>query len=366
MRKKIFILLLFLFLIPYTKADARQYMLKSGKSISGTYAGEEDFNYYQITSSKGGFLEITAKTSDKKSLLLDICDENKEVTAANIEIPNGKTVFHRAEGNKIYYLRVKGTEGVTYNLTYKVKSKDFAALKYAKKYNYIFTNASLAGEKNALMLKMKTSKSGILHFMCETDNTLMAQYCDGSKKKVSGKTIIAKHSLSGIGVKPQKEYYIKLWNNEDTNSGTCTLKNVKYQIKLLSVSRNDSRGRSVLLDNGRNKKKEALVVAGEKNTFWYKVKLYSTKKLSLSIESRLLQNNGSYLLVDLYNSKGTKMTDNSIVISDKASANYKGNKYIMNYPKKKIVTGNLPANDYYVRVVSKTKTTSGSFCITLN
>lgn len=355
-----------MFLLPYTRADAEQYILKSGESISGTYAGEEDFDYCQISTSKGGFLAITAKTSDKKPLLLDICDENKEITAANIKIPNGKTVFHRAENNKIYYLRVKGKEGETYKLSYKVKSKDFMTLKYAKKYNYIFTNASLSGEKNALMLKIKASKSGILHFMCETDNTLIAQYCDSSKKKISGKTVMSKHSLSGIGVKSQKEYYIKLWNNEDTNSGTCTLKDMKYQIKLLSVSRNDSRGRSVLLDNGRNKKKEALVVAGEKNTFWYKIRLYSTKKLSLSIESRLLQNNGSYLLVDLYNSKGKKITNNSIVINDKASANYKGKKYIMNYPKKKIVTGDLPANDYYVRVVSKTKTTSGSFCITLN
>ena len=65
----------------------------------------------------------------------------------------------------------------------------------------------------------------------------------------------------------------------------------------------------------------------------------------------------------MYNRDGKRMTSKSIKIDEESYATYKKKKYKMNYPVKSITTGKLPEDTYYVRVVSKSKKTSGSFRI---
>ena len=364
MKKYLLLLFLLMSFVPTFKAEAADYTLKNGKTQTGTYAGEgEDvYNYYKVTPSKDGYMAITAKTSDKSLLVVDICDANKDIVASDISIAHKKTVLHKIEKKKVYYIRIKGTQDVTYNISYKMNT--FETLSYAKKYTYTFTNASFKNKSKSILLKIKSSISGNLNFMCKTENPITVQYLNNKKKVISGNITMKKNSLSGIGVKADKVYYVRLWNPENTISGTTTISNMKYQINSVSPTSYSSRGNSYTLSY--NKYKESLVPADGKSTHWYKVKLTKDQKLSVYVESRMLQMKGSFLKLDLYNRDGKRITSNSIVISDEAYATYKQGKYKMNYPVKSITTGKLPSDTYYIRIISSSKKTSGSFRIKWN
>lgn len=340
---------------------AQDVTLKNGKEVKGTYAGEgeEDYTYYKVVPSKAEFIEITVKTSDKKPLQIDICNSSKSVIASDISIANNKSVLHKIKNKKTYFIRVKGKQNVNYRISY--KNKNISALTYAKKYTYTFTNASFNSKSNAILFKVKAKKSGNLHFMNETENPLIIQYLSSSKKVISSDILAEKKNLSGIGVKLNKVYYIKVWNMTNTISGTTTIKDIKHQIDDLAVASNSTRAKSYNLSN--NTYKESLVIANQKNTFWYKIKTTKKQKLSIIIESRMLQNNGSALQLDLYNVKGKKMTSKSVVIDEECSAKYKKKKYVLTYPTKKITTGDLPEGTYYVKIASNSRKSSGSFRI---
>lgn len=357
--KKIFIFVLLLFLIPSVKVNAQDYTLKSGVSVAGTY-NEADYNYYSIKVNKGGYIGITAKTSDKSDLLIDICNLNKEVIASDIVIPNGETILHKADKGGTYYIRIKGTPEITFHISYKMKS--IGTLTYAKKYNYTFTNASFDKEKNAILLKMKANLSGIINLMCDANDTVTVKYLNNSKKAISKNMIMYKKSLSGIGVQAGKSYYAKFWKPEKTISGTTTFTNLKYQIKNVAKSNLSSKAKAKSLS--RNKYTETLVPAGTTNTSWYKFKVTKKNKISISIESRLLQNNGKCLQLYICNATGKKINTNAIRIEDTATYKYKSKKYIMRYPVKTFkTTVAFPIGTYYLKVVSGTKTSSGSYRI---
>lgn len=358
MKNKLLLFLLLILCVPAMKVNAAEFTLKSGKTLSGTYAGDEEvYNYYKVTPSKNGYIAINASTSDEKELVIDICDKDKNVIASEVSIQNKKTVMHKVKKKTVYYLRIKGTPEVTYKISYKMKT--FDTLTYAKKYSYTFTNASFSSKSNAITLKIKSSMNGNLNFMCKTDNPLMTQYLNSKKKVISNNTLLVDNNLSGIGVKADTIYYVKLWNLDKLTSGTTTISNMKYQIKSVAKSYNSTRGSSYSLSN--NTYKEALVPAGQKSTYWYKIKLTKDQKLSVFVESRILQMNGKCLQLDLYNRDGQKITSKSIKINEESYATYKNKKYRMNYPVKSITTGKLPSDIYYIKIVSNSKKTSGSF-----
>ena len=134
--KKLLLCILLVLCIPTMKVNAADYNLKNGKTMSGAYAGEEEgvYNYYKITPSKSGYIEITANTSDGKKLIVDICNKDKNVIASEVAIKNKKTVLHKVNKKTVYYLRIKGTPDATYKISYKLKT--FDTLTYAKKYSY--------------------------------------------------------------------------------------------------------------------------------------------------------------------------------------------------------------------------------------
>ena len=134
--RKILIVLLMLILIPYCKVNAEDINLESGKKVTGAYAGAEDYNYYSIKAASSTYIAITVKTTNKENLVFDICDDTKQVIAADISVPDKQTVYHKAVKGKTYYLRIKGVEGAGYTISYKMK--DIPALKYAKKYNWTY------------------------------------------------------------------------------------------------------------------------------------------------------------------------------------------------------------------------------------
>lgn len=362
--KKLLLCILLVLCIPTMKVNAADYNLKNGKTMSGAYAGEEEgvYNYYKITPSKSGYIEITANTSDGKKLIVDICNKDKNVIASEVAIKNKKTVLHKVNKKTVYYLRIKGTPDTTYKISYKLKT--FDTLTYAKKYSYTFTNASFSSKSNAIILKIKSSMNGNLNFMSTTDHPLMAQYLSSKKKVISNNVLLVDNNLSGIGVVADNIYYIKLWNLEKSTKGTTTISNMKYQIKSVAKSYNSARGTSYSLS--KNVYKEALVPANKNSTYWYKVKLSQDQKVSIYIESRILQMNGKCLQLDLYNRDGKKITSDSIKIDEESYATYQKKKYRMNYPVKSITTGKLPADIYYIKVVSNSKKTSGSFRIKWN
>lgn len=364
MKKRLLLFILLITLIPVMKVDAADYILKNGKALTGTYAGEAEdaYHYYKVKPSKDGYIAITANTSDKQELVIDICNDKKIVVASDISIEHKNTVLHKVKKNTVYYLRIKGTPDATYKISYKMNT--FGTLTYAKKYTYTFTNDSLKSKSSPILLKIKSNYGGNLNFMCKTDNPIMAQYLNSKKKVISNNNLLTKNNLSGVGIIADKVYYIRLWNAEKTSSGTTTLTNMKYQIKSVSKLSSTSRGNAYSLS--KNTYKETLVPSDSKNTYWFKVKLPSKQKLSVYVESRLLQMNGSCLQLDLYNRDGKKMTSKSIKIDEAAFATYKSKKYKMNYPVKCITTGTLPSDTYYIKIVSKSKKTSGSFRIKWN
>lgn len=355
---KILLFILLFIMIPIKTVKAQDYTLKSGKSAKGSY-NETDYNYYKITPSKSGYLAITSKTSNGSTLQIDICNAEKEVIASDIHIKNKKTVLHKAKKGSIYYLRIKGNQGATYSISYKVQAIE--NLVYAKKYNYTFTNASFHNQDNAIILKLKANRSGILHFMCNSDGKVIVKYLNSKKRVISMSSILEKNSLTGIGIRNKKIYYIKLWKPEDTIAGTTTFSNIKYQIDEVASSSNKSRSKAKNLSKG--KYVNTLVPAGESTTTWYKVKLNKKQKLSITVESHMLQNNGKCIQLYICNRKGKILNQDAVIIDDEASAKYKNKKYIMVYPRKKITTGALPAGTYYIKVESKTKTSSGSYKI---
>jgi len=359
MKNKIFLIVFLLMMFPSIKANAEDYTLKSGKSVTGSY-NEADYNYYKIKPSKNGYLAITSKTSNGSVLQMDICNENKEVIASDIKIKNKGTVFHKAKKGSTYYLRIKGKQGITYSISYKVNTID--TLEYAKKYNYIFTNASFYNQDNAITLKIKANKSGILNFMCNCNDKVIVKYLDSSKKVISMSSILEKNSLTGIGVQSGKTYYIKMWKPDSSIAGTTSINNMKYQIEKISLSNHSSRSKAKELS--KDKYVNTLVPAGKTTTTWYKIKMTKKKKLSITIESHMMQNNGQCLQLYICNSKGKKLNSNSIIIDNEISVKYKNKKYIMTYPKKTFsTTVAFPVGTYYLKVESKTKTSSGSYQI---
>lgn len=355
---KIILLILSFIIIPSKMVKAEDYTLKSGKSAKGSY-NETDYNYYMIKPSKSGYLAITSKTSNGSALQIDICNESKEVIASDINIKNKATVLHKAKKGSTYYLRIKGNQGATYSISYKIQTIE--TLTYAKKYNYTFTNASFHNQDNAIILKLKANRSGILHFMCNSNDKVIVKYLDSKKKVISMSSILEKNTLTGIGIQNKKIYYIKLWKPEDTIVGTTTISNIKYQIDEVDFSSNKSRSKAKSLSKG--KYVNTLVPAGESTTTWYKVKLNKKQKLSITVESHMLQNNGKCIQLYICNGKGKKLNKDAVIIDDEASSKYKNKKYIMVYPRKKITTGALPVGTYYIKVESKTKTSSGSYKI---
>lgn len=361
MKKKIFILVLLLFILPCMVVHAADVTMKSGKKVTGTYAGpsEENYNYYKIKASSDGFIAITVKTSDKKSLTFDICDKDKQAVATDITVDNKKTVLHKAEKNNEYYLKIKGNEGVNYTISYKMKSID--EMKYAKKYNYIFTNASFNSSKNAISFKIKTNQAGILQFMFNTDNPLNVKFTDSKKKAISGTFNVSKNAFSGIGITANKTVYVNVWNDETEISGTTCLSGVKYQIDLVTVANGKTRGKARNLSKGNFA--ETLVPAGSKTTSWFKFKVSKKQKVSITVESHMLQNNGKKLQLYICNSDGKKINTSPIVLDGKTEVIYK-KKYIMKYPKTTFgTTAEFPEGTYYLLMESKTATSSGSYKI---
>lgn len=356
------ILLLFLLLMPVIKADAMDYTLNEGKEIEAPYAGteEDSYNYFKFVPAKNGYAEIKVKTSNGAPLTIDICDAEKQIEAENVVINNKKSVLHKVKKGVTYYIRTKGIEGQTHIISY--KSNNFETLKYAKKYSYSFTNASLCSYENALILKFKAKESGNMNLMCNAGDNLDIQYLNGKKKLVSNVSLIKGHSLTGIGVNKGSTYYIKIWKPDYNKEGTITISNIKYQIEKTTFLKNATRGQAKTIQASGNKTEavKQLLEAGKKNTSWYKIKLKKKKKITLTFESHLLQNNGDGIQLYICNAKGKELHKEAIVITEEAKASYK-KKYKMEYPRKKITTGILPAGTYYVKIISNNKNTSGSY-----
>ena len=147
---------------------------------------------------------------------------------------------------------------------------------------------------------------------------------------------------------------------DEKKDGTTTINDMKYQIRKINLTSNDNRKKAKNLSNG--KAVETLLLAGKKTTTWYKIKLSKKKKINMTFESRLFQNSGQGMKIYICNEKGKALHTEPILVTEKASSYYK-KKYKMEYPRKIITTGNLPAGNYYVKVTSDHKMTSGSYKI---
>ena len=360
MKNRLFILLIVLLMMPCLRVCAADYTLQSGKKINGSYVGGEDYNYYQIKASSSDYIAITVKTSDSKALLFDICDANKNVIASEINVPNKGKVYHKAKKGNTYYIRVKGTEGVIYTISYKMKS--IGEMKYAKKYNYLFTNASFMDENNAVLVKMKASYAGIMQLMFKSDREVNVLFLDkNKKKKLSDIRTVSEHAFAGIGVLTNKTVYAKIWNTEGTNIGVTSIDGLKYQIKSVGTNNGSTKGKARKLIKGRYQ--ETLVTAGKTAVSWYKVNVNKKQKVSFTVESRMLQNNGKNLELYICNSNGKKINKSPIVIDGETTVIFK-KKYKMEYPVKTFgTTAQFPKGTYYLKVESKTKTSSGAYRI---
>ena len=363
MKRFLYMSLFLVLLLPGISVHAQDYILKSKEKVSGTYAGagEQDYNYYRIQPNKSGYIAITASASDQAPVNLEICNANREVIASDISVEKKENVLQTCKKGQIYYIRVKGKEGVTYELSYKVVTLD--KLKYAKKYNYTFTNASLV-ESNPLQIPIKAGNSGILHVMCETDDSLKVRYYLGKSKVVSSYIGISGHNLTGIGVQARKRYYVRFYNADNTTSGTTKIHNLKYQIDSIVAAKNTYRARAKTLK--KNQYTRTLIPAGKKTTVWYKVKITNKQKLTITLDSQMMQNKGKNLQLYICDSKGKKLNCDPIVINGEASCSYK-KKYVMKYPKTVFgTTAAFPEGTYYIKIESKTKTSSGAFEIKWN
>lgn len=360
MRNIRLLLLLTILLFPCISVNAEDIFLQSGKKITGTAAAENEYNYYGIKATASNYIAITVKTTNKENLIFDICDENKEVIASEVSVPNKGTVYHKATKGKTYFLRVKGVVGSTHTISYKMK--DITAPKYAKKYNYTFTNASFMNENSAAFVKIKAGYAGILQLMFTTNNEVNVKFVDKNKKtNLSGIIATKDHAFAGIGTRANKTVYAKIWNAQGTNVGVTSIKGLKYQIRSVGTSNGGSKGSARSLVKGRYL--ETFVPAGKNITSWYKVKVSKKQKVSFTIESRMLQNKGKKLHLYICNSSGKKLNSDPIVIDGETTVVYK-KKYKMEYPVKTFgTTAKFPEGTYYIKVESKTKTSSGAYRI---
>lgn len=347
-------------MIPSCSVKAQDINMSSGKKVTGSFVPGEEYNYYGIKAGSSNYIAITVKTSNKENLVFDICDESKQVIASEISVPNKGTVYHKVKKGATYYLRVKGVEGVTYTISYKMK--DITALKYAKKYNYIFTNASFMSESDAVLFKIKANYAGILQLMFDTDNEINVKFTDSKKKKgLTGSFTVKDHAFGGIGTNANKTVYAKIWNSTGSNSGVTTIKNIKFQIKSVGTANGSSKAKARTLIKGRYA--ETLIPAGKATTSWYKIRVTKKQKVSFTVESHMLHNNGKNLQLYICNSNGKKINTTPIVIDGETTVIYK-KKYKMEYPIKTFgTTAQFPEDTYYIKVDSKTKTSSGAYRI---
>lgn len=358
--KRITLLLLMVLclFIPSTITKAQEFELKQGKEIKAGYAGEDEaaYNYFKVSANKNAYIDIKVKTSNKKNLVFDICDESKQVIASNINVEHGKKVLHKVKKGCKYYIRTKGELNQTHSIMYKTTSLE--TLSYADKYSYVFTNASMNSKKNGVKLEIKTREAGILSFMGNTSNKVNIKFYNKKNKPLTQESIIKGNGLTGLAVNRNDTYYVNIWNTAGTNEGTTELKNIKYQIRHVSTSKYASRGSSKELSRGKSS--EAMIIAGKNTTNWYEVELTNDQKIQISFESRLFQNNGIKMYI--CNKDGKVLHKNPISITEKLKVKYK-KKYKMVYPIKNITTGKLPKGTYYIKVVSNNKKTTGSYAI---
>ncbi len=357
--KKSFLLLFLLFvLIPCRDVNAKDYTLKYGKEKKAGYAGADEaaYNYFKFTPTKSGFAEIKVKTSNKGKLQFDICDSNRKIVAENIEVSDKKTVLHRVKKGNVYYIRTKGTEDATHTLSYKIKNID--KLTYAQNYSYTFTNASFYNEKNAILFQIKAKDDGNLSLMCNASDNVVVKYLNSKKKKISNVSLIKGKSLTGIGALKNKVYYIKLWKQEKSTTGTTNISDLKYQIKKVSVKNNTNRKNAITLSRG--KRAELLVPAGKKTSAWYRFTLNEKQTVYLTLESGLYCNDGDFIQFDLCNEKGKKLNTSDMINSEEVKASYSKKKLKFVYKGIEYQAKKLPKGTYYIRVKSNSKTTSGS------
>lgn len=357
--KKILLLLCMIILLPCYHVSAADYNLSEKKSVAGAYAGVEEYNYYKIQPKKNAFICLNASTSSNNPLLIDICNENREVIASNISISKKENVLHKVKKNVIYYVRVKGVEGETYDISYKMQ--EWNTLTYAKAYKYTVTNASFPTQKDAITLKVKTTRTGNLHFMTDSDSGIYVQYLN-SKKKLTSKTLLMEgKALTGIGVKSNSIYYIRLFKPEETIEGVTVFNNIKYQINRKNISGNNTKAKATVLKSQNKKYTETFLPAGAAYTKWYKFEITKDKPIRITLRSGMMQNAGKHLQLDLCNSLGKRInTGNAIIIEEEAYASYAKKKYTIHNQSKDIDV-KLPKGTYYIKVISKTKTTSGSY-----
>lgn len=362
MKRWIFMLLFIICLIPNMHADAKGYVLKEGKQIKVGYAGDEEdaYNYFKVVPKKDGYIEIKVKTSDEEDLTLDICNESKKVVASDIVVPHKDSVLHKIKKGKVYYIRTKGSKGHKHTISYKMN--EFGELEYAKEYSYRFTNASFVDQKHCMYLKIKARETGNLSFMCNPNKEVNVRFYNNKKKPLSNSITMKKHCLTGLGIKSNNTYYVGIWNAKETKKGTTSLTDLKYQISHVFTTSNATKGTAKDITY---RSAETLLIAGNKTTTWFKIRLSSKRKLNLTFESRLYQNAGKGIKLFICNVNGKALHSDAIVITDQAKASY-NKKYKMKYPRKKISTGELPAGTYYIKVISNNKNTSGSYKLNWN
>ena len=200
--------------------------------------------------------------------------------------------------------------------------------------------------------------------MVNTSNPLTVKYYNSKKKAISENTVMLKKDLSGIGIASKGKYYVHIYNPENTIIGTTTLKNIKYQMDNIFTMKNGSKGKAKLLSKGKYVR--MLIPAGKKTTGWFKIKISKKQKLNITIDSQMMQNNGKNLQLYICNNKGKKLNVNPIIINGESSVIYK-KKYVMKYPKTVFgTTSAFPEGTYYIKIESKTKTSSGAFKIKWN
>jgi hypothetical protein len=348
------------------RARANDYTLQENVALSVGAAENQgnDYHFFAITPSQDGYIEISLSTIGTDTVEMDICNGNKVVVASDLQLSKNQTILHRVEKNKVCYLRIPQKENLSYSIGYRMR--DLSFLDYGAESSFTITNASFPNEANAITMKLKATKSGILMLSGTLENKCAVKFYDKKMKSISDATVLVEEGLTGIGVKEKGTYLVKLWNMGSQTAGTTTISNLKYQIKELGIAKNKTKGKSILLNSKRTEKKEALVLAGKNTTYWYKVSLKKKKKLTITVESRLLQCSGSGLIITMYDKKGKKLTNASILMDEKLNVSYKDGNYVLFYPKKEIVTKKLKKGTYYIKIESKSKKTSGSFSIGLN
>lgn len=189
--------------------------------------------------------------------------------------------------------------------------------------------------------KFKATKTGYLQVQTETGLYAGVYLYNSKKKALSSKT--SSSYAPTYGVKKGSTYYVRI------DTGYISYSNGGYVFKVTNkkISEKSGKKRTKAVTLKKNKTKKGTIIAGSSQADWYKAKLTSKKKMTITLKGAT----NDKLKITIYDKKGKKISG--------------GNRYYYYTDAKLVLKSSykLSKGTYYFKISRANKKSSGWYSI---